>query len=135
MPRVPGIAPIRAVGRANGNAFNVMKLGLVVRSAAREELSVKVMRSDFAGALVLRQEVDTVGQRNRSRSLYLHPQSAGGIYVTRASKERREIIKGSPFYYSVQVLMKVFEPSAFSRNGAYRVIYSPIDGAFESTYL
>jgi hypothetical protein len=119
---VPDIARIKAVGRANGNAFNAMRLDPVVKSAAREELPAKVMRLDFAGALESRQEVDTMGRRNPSRSLYLHPQSAGGIYVTRASKERRGIIKGSLFYYSVQVPMKVFESFASSKNEAYRVI-------------
>jgi hypothetical protein len=119
---VPDIAPIKAVGRANGNAFNVTRRDPVVKSAARGELPAKVMRLDFAGALVSRQEVDTVGRRNLSRSLYLHHQSAGGIYVTRASKERREIIRGNPFCYSVQVPMKVFESFAPSKNEAYRVI-------------
>jgi hypothetical protein len=119
---VPDIVPIKAVGRANANEFNVMKLDLVVRNAAPEESLVKVMRSDFAGALGSRQEVDTVGRRNPSRSLYLHHPNAGGIYVIRASKKRREIIKGSPYCYSVQVPMKVIEPFASSKKEAYEVI-------------
>jgi hypothetical protein len=79
-----------------------------VEGATLEESLAKAMKFDFAGVLALHQGVDIVGQRNPSRSSYLLPQSADGIYGTRASKEMKETARVSLFYYLAQALMKVF---------------------------
>lgn len=106
-PPAPDIAPIRAAGRANGNESNVTRLDLDVRGAAPEESPVKAMRFGFAGVPVSRQGADIVGRRSPSRSLYHLHQSAGGICATKASKERKEIIRVSPCCYLARVLAMV----------------------------
>ncbi|KAF3389442.1 hypothetical protein F1880_003411 [Penicillium rolfsii] len=47
MPRAPDIVPIKAVGRANENEFNAMKLGPAVKSAAREEFGAEKPVKEF----------------------------------------------------------------------------------------
>jgi hypothetical protein len=132
---VPDIAPIEAAGRANGNEFNATRLDLDVRSAAPEESPVKAMRFDFAGEPVSRQGADIVGRRSLSRSLSHRHQSAGGICVTKASKERKEIIRVNPCCYLARVPAMVFQDTHDLQEMKLTRSCSQVDGAFESTRL